>query len=702
MTARGIEAIKLNMQTKSKKLSANINLETECNRIEILNDKETITTMTPIERYRLEWQELLKILDEQPERIREYGFEGHLKTSKFRSIYWSLMLRVLNEDYRNWKSQRSQQRQRYKRLKRDFVKNPHELADLNTNDNPLSQSSQSIWNQYFSNQELFAIIGQDVVRTFPGVDFFRKSPIQSAMCNILFYYAREHPYMSYRQGMHEILAPVIFVMYGDHQSLLHFKEITDTEVIDTTLANVLDPDYLEADCYFIFSRVMASVESYYRVNNVLPSEWNFKTNGLMTNNNVVETNDESTELGVIAQLNSIRDKILAKEDLHLHNYLLKLDIPLHIFGIRWLRLLFGREFTLLDLLALWDAIFADSDRFDLPNYIVVAMLIRIRDKCKYQMDILLSDYTTCLTYLMRYPSNVDVSLILRHALHMQMPKKYDRPTNAFVYFTMPSIRHNVAMNKMSAGLSQQSKKGDRSPHGTQGTKPMSCCDTMLDIEKEVKLLQVRNAADAALLARLKPTTNEESHVIMEGYARNNPDLERLELKNAQTVITVARNKLQNYLHTIRRHITIPNSIEVMNALDGIEELCQYLDVKFMFPLHSCSAAPIDQALEANEQQQQQQQQREEKRKTNKPLLLLQDDDCGVVKLSSEKVNQITGASAQTIYEKPDNGFMLHSSRILGNLKEIELLTIARSEHMRDSVNETNNGLPTMDPLTLKD
>lgn len=47
---------------------------------------------------------------------------------------------------------------------------------------------------------------------------------------------------------------------------------------------------------------------------------------------------------------------------------------------RWLRLLFGREFALLDLLVLWDAIFADSDHFDLPNYVLVAMLIRIRDK----------------------------------------------------------------------------------------------------------------------------------------------------------------------------------------------------------------------------------------------------------------------------------------------------------------------------------
>lgn len=44
---------------------------------------------------------------------------------------------------------------------------------------------QSIWNQYFGDQELFSVIKQDVVRTFPGVDFFRKPIIQEAMVKFL-------------------------------------------------------------------------------------------------------------------------------------------------------------------------------------------------------------------------------------------------------------------------------------------------------------------------------------------------------------------------------------------------------------------------------------------------------------------------------------------------------------------------------------
>lgn len=45
---------------------------------------------------------------------------------------------------------------------------------------------------------------------------------------------------------------------------------------------------------------------------------------------------------------------------------------------RWLRLLFGREFSLPDLLVVWDAIFAAGRHFQLTNYIVVAMLTQIR------------------------------------------------------------------------------------------------------------------------------------------------------------------------------------------------------------------------------------------------------------------------------------------------------------------------------------
>ena len=35
------------------------------------------------------------------------------------------------------------------------------------------------------------------------------------MEDILFCYVREHPQLGYRQGMHELLAPILFVMHAE-------------------------------------------------------------------------------------------------------------------------------------------------------------------------------------------------------------------------------------------------------------------------------------------------------------------------------------------------------------------------------------------------------------------------------------------------------------------------------------------------------
>lgn len=43
--------------------------------------------------------------------------------------------------------------------------------------------------------------------------------------------------------------------------------------------------------------------------------------------------DQRSKLEVVGQLNSIRDRILTKVDSQLHQHLLKLDIPLTLFGM---------------------------------------------------------------------------------------------------------------------------------------------------------------------------------------------------------------------------------------------------------------------------------------------------------------------------------------------------------------------------------
>lgn len=108
-------------------------------------------------------------------------------------------------------------------MKERFNKNPYQVAtngtrtEENACDDPLSQNEESVWYQHFCDQELTKLINQDVTRTFPGIEFFRLPELQATMSNILFCYARAHPQMCYRQGMHELLAPLLFVLDADQE-----------------------------------------------------------------------------------------------------------------------------------------------------------------------------------------------------------------------------------------------------------------------------------------------------------------------------------------------------------------------------------------------------------------------------------------------------------------------------------------------------
>jgi len=114
---------------------------------------------------------------------------------------------------------------------------------------------------------------------------------------------------------------------------------------------------------------------------------------------------------------------------------------------RWLRLLFTREFGIPDALILWDGLFACDPTLELAKWICVAMLIRIRNqrwylysRTRFRSDkypVIPSDYSTQLTFLLRYPpppthhptdstaneqtfSTRHTTLLLRQALSLQI------------------------------------------------------------------------------------------------------------------------------------------------------------------------------------------------------------------------------------------------------------------------------------------
>ena len=99
------------------------------------------------------------------------------------------------------------------------------------------------------------------------------------------------------------------------------------------------------------------------------------------------------------------------------------DFPLlQIYGIRWLRLLFGREFSFRDTLLLWDTIFADSCPPSLCDQLVVALLVALRDL------LLRYDYQDAVQLLMKLPSNLSVFYCSQFALYLKDPIRFPKPS----------------------------------------------------------------------------------------------------------------------------------------------------------------------------------------------------------------------------------------------------------------------------------
>ncbi|CAG9559631.1 unnamed protein product [Danaus chrysippus] len=277
------------------------------------------------------------------EYLKKAAIEQRL--AKPRSLAWAVLLNAVPPPSGDILLSIQGHRNFYEDLRKKLSLDPRSVIG----DDPLSQNDESAWKQHFCDNELKALILQDVVRTFPDEAYFRDKDVQDMMVRVLFFWARAHVRPGYRQGMHEILAPALLELHCD------------------------------------------------------------RMNAPQHNQNEV-----------VRYLDRVREDFLVKLDPELAEHLAECNISMELFGIRWLRLLFGREFPRGDVPDLWGFIFSDGPMLPNVHYVILAMLISIR-------NILLdSDTGTALSILMR-PSSVSSEHVRSLALHLRNPQKYPRP-----------------------------------------------------------------------------------------------------------------------------------------------------------------------------------------------------------------------------------------------------------------------------------
>jgi TBC1 domain family member 5 len=273
-------------------------------------------------------------------------------------------------------------------------------------------------------------------------------------------------------GMHELLAPLFYVLHTDVQ---HFKQVRsfheellgddfdgktfpdrsklnrtdrknnvkgstakirslddlDSDTRDLFLINdaygaegelgiILSEKFMEHDAYCMFENLMNGAQGVAAITDFY---------------SLSPAPESSTGLTPVREASSGIYYLLSIVDSSLYSHLVELGVEPQYFTLRWLRVLFGREFSLDNLLFVWDEIFSS------PNH---SYCTGIRNRSDYEFKVLCSPRgalilsmavsmmlhlrsmllgsehaTSCLVRLLNFPEDTDLKNLIEKAKLLQ-------------------------------------------------------------------------------------------------------------------------------------------------------------------------------------------------------------------------------------------------------------------------------------------
>ncbi|KAJ2744536.1 hypothetical protein H4S06_005435, partial [Coemansia sp. BCRC 34490] len=362
-----------------------------------------------MDKLREDWNELKRAALMSPEHLRTLAFSGNVRSLPLRSLQWRMYLDLLpiesfgqggddddDECRRVWGAAVEKERRSYEALRQTYVVDPNASAAAGADWrrlHPLSLDEDSPWTQYHRDQELRTTIAQDVGRTFPEQAYFRAPRVRRLMGDILFVYARMHSALGYRQGMHELLGPLLMLVDGDS---------VDAQADPWFLGSVVARGFVEHDAFALFDRLMRMCAAWYQTPGGFaspPLRPARRRHQNQPDDGAAAIEATRARAPIVAQCYGLLEK-LETVDPRLAAHLRGLDIEPQLFGIRWYRLLFSREFARLDdVVVLWGMLFADpaGGALRLADWVGVVLLLASRRR------LLAGDYADALGTLLHLP-----------------------------------------------------------------------------------------------------------------------------------------------------------------------------------------------------------------------------------------------------------------------------------------------------------
>ncbi|KAL5290730.1 TBC1D13 family protein [Megaselia abdita] len=358
---------------------------------------------------------------------RTFSFSGIPDTNGYRALCWKLLLGYLSPKRSSWSETLGQKRKLYSQFVNEMVVPPGQ-DKAECVDHPLSEGPDSAWSTFFKDNEFLLQIDKDVRRLYPDISFFQQptefpcdlvvnskgerrlhqrvvpSVFSSAnverkglgmtkinlitkrsvenyeamdegqeahwevVQRILFIYAKLNPGQGYVQGMNEIIGPIYYIMASD--------------------PSAEQRENAEADTFFCFTALMSEIRDFF-----------------------IKTLDDS-EGGIKFMMAKLTNMVKEKAP-EIHQKLKEQELYPQYYSFRWLTLLLSQEFSLPDVVRIWDTVFADDNRFDFLIDVCCSMIVSLEDQ------ILNNDFASNVKLLQNYPPT-DINLILSKAVELRL------------------------------------------------------------------------------------------------------------------------------------------------------------------------------------------------------------------------------------------------------------------------------------------
>lgn len=195
------------------------------------------------------------------------------------------------------------------------------------------------WTAYEKTLELGKFIGGDLDRLYlSGIEdeYFHRADRKKILLDILLLWSTRNKHISYRQGMHEIIAPMLYALELELATLESLR--SSDSASPSSFRDCISQKSLEAHGYYMFESIMKQLNVLYD-----PAP---KKRGCENQPEIVHF------------VTNLQDKHLNKLDPVLCTTLIDNNVYAQVYGMRWTRLLFGREFPMTHTMSFrnWDYI----------------------------------------------------------------------------------------------------------------------------------------------------------------------------------------------------------------------------------------------------------------------------------------------------------------------------------------------------------